>query len=255
MSGFANTVFTLMIGWFRTVVSLIWSGLTDKNGGNLFTWIGNHWIVIALILFAVGTVVDLSVYLFRWKPLDVIRSYFDRKKGIIRSNHTDPASGTSYGPDIKSNHHPYGSEYQPLFASNQDPGYSGEDPYTRIDAATQKPAIPIPGPSQRINAERNDYGKTEVPADSPYRRPVPEPEDDPEPINETDHSRRNPDPVVRTRRRRINVAELFGNPEEDMIHFDPPKPVIDQSEAYHNPVYPRNWKDNGEPSDDSGTRS
>ena len=80
MSGFANTVFTLMIGWFRTVVSLIWSGLTDKNGGNLFTWIGNHWIVIALILFAVGTVVDLSVYLFRWRPLDVIRSYFDRKR-------------------------------------------------------------------------------------------------------------------------------------------------------------------------------
>jgi hypothetical protein len=40
-----------------------------------------------------------------------------------------------------------------------------------------------------------------------------------------------------------------------MIHFDPPKPVIDQSEAYHTPVYPRNWKENGESADDSGIRS
>ena len=116
MSGFANTVFTLMIGWFRTVVSLIWSGLTDKNGGNLFTWIGDHWIVIVLILCAVGTVVDLSVYLFRWRPLDVIRSYFDRKRRTIRSDHAAPASIPSSGSESDTNHYPSGSEYQPLFA-------------------------------------------------------------------------------------------------------------------------------------------
>ncbi len=255
MSGFANTVFTLMIGWFRTVVSLIWSGLTDKNGGNLFTWIGDHWIVIVLILCAVGTVVDLSVYLFRWRPLDVIRSYFDRKRRTIRSDHAAPASIPSSGSESDANHYPSGIEYQPLFASNQDSGYSAGEPFTRNDSPLREAVLPDPVPVQDISEEQNNYKKTDVPADSPYRRPVKEPEYDPKPMNETDHTRRNPDPAVRPRRRRINVAELFGNPEEDMIHFDPPKPVIDQSEAYHNPVYPRNWKDNGESSDDSGIRS
>ena len=76
MSGFANTVFTLLVGWFQAVVSLIWSGLTGKGDGNILTWIGNHWIVIVIILCVVGSVVDLSVYIARWKPLVVIRSYF-----------------------------------------------------------------------------------------------------------------------------------------------------------------------------------
>lgn len=255
MSGFANTVFTLMIGWFRTVVSLIWSGLTDKNGGNLFTWIGNHWIVIVLILFAVGTITDLSVYLFRWRPLDVIRSYFDRKKRNNRSSQMNPASVPSSGSEINPNHHSSDNGYQPLFASNQETGFSGEAPSVHVDLPVYEPANPDPLIIQNVNTQRNEYGNNEVPADSPYRRPVTQTEYDSQSGNEPDHDSRTPDPVVRPRRRRINVSELFGNPEEDMIHFDPPKPVIDQSEAYHTPVYPRNWKDNGESADDSGIRS
>ena len=255
MSGFANTVFTLMIGWFRTVVSLIWSGLTDKNGGNLFTWIGNHWIVIVLVLCAVGTVVDLSVYLFRWRPLDVIRSYFDRKKGNVRTGHSDSGSIHPSGSEITANPHSTESGYRPLFASNQTSGFSETESFSRNDSDVYDPVRQEPDLQNNLPADLKDIRKPEIPAASPYRRPIPQPEPVSVSGDEAENSGRNPEPVVHPRRRRINVAELFGNPEEDMIHFDPPKPVIDQSEAYHNPVYPRNWKDNGEPSDDSGTRS
>ncbi len=253
MSGFANTVFTLMIGWFQTVVSLIWSGLSDNNGGNIFTWIGNHWIVIVLILCAVGTVVDLSVYIARWKPLDVIRSYFDRKRGkfnpnTVQASGNDPAYPSENKPDFRSSE----NIYQPLFASNQPNPYSEEESISERDAEIHSPAFSDDEFRQEPFPDRNRPGNNEVPSDSPYRRPVREAQYGPESETEMPPSERTPDPIVRPRRRRINVSELFGNPEEDMIHFEPPKPVIDKAEAYHTPVYPRNWKDNGEASDDSG---
>ena len=256
MSGFANTVFTLMIGWFQTVVSLIWSGLSDKNGGNVFTWIGNHWIVIVLILCAVGTIVDLSVYIARWKPLDVIRSYFDRKSGKITPNYHNsvPASGNDpvYPAEIMQNSRSAEDIRQPLFASNQPLPYSGDEPVSEKSTESGNSAFSDYDFLQEPSPARNHSGKNEVPSDSPYRRPLPVTQYEPEYESEKQPSERTPDPIVRPRRRRINVSELFGNPEEDMIHFEPPKPVIDKAEAYHTPVYPRNWKDNGETADDSG---
>lgn len=260
MSGFANTVFTLLIGWFQTVVSLIWSGLTDKNNENVFTWIGNHWIVIVIVLCAVGIIVDFSVYIARWKPFDVIRSYFDRKKNrspasqdatvqlpdrSISGPERNRRSETAYSPD----------EYRPLFASNQSyQDISKESfPEEKYDQdSVSGSAEPI---LQNRAESRNATEKHEIPADSPYRRPAEQtsvPERETEGV--TDASDKVPEPVIRPRRRRINVSELFGNPEEEMIRFTPPKPVIDQTEAYHTPVYPRNWKENGDSANESGTR-
>ena len=49
-------------------------------------------------------------------------------------------------------------------------------------------------------------------------------------------------PVLYRRRRRINVSELFSDPEEDLRPFDAPQNVINSQQAYHEPVYPRGWK-------------
>ena len=254
MSGFANTVFTLLVGWFQTVVSLIWSGLTDKNGNNLFTWIGNHWIVIVVILCAIGSVVDLSVYIARWKPFDVIRSYFERKKGKISPENTVPARETEskYSRTQETDHEPapVRNGYRPLFASNQSSPDVYAEPFPEyipdnsVDVRDTDPLL------QEPSEYRNEFPKHEVPADSPYRRPLadlPSPAEH-DTVPEKESREHVQDSSVRPRRRRINVSELFGNPEEDMIHFEPPKPMIDQAEAYHTPVYPRNWKENGDSS-------
>ena len=259
MSGFANTVFTLLVGWFQAVVSLIWSGLTEKNDGNLLTWIGNNWILIVIVLCVIGSVVDLSVYIVRWKPIEVIRSYFARKKEKHVPDYAVPAAETGSRYSVMSEKTEESSSgrnvYRPLFASNQaaqdetEKSLSEEIPYNSAagqydETGWQEPREYRKGPE-----------KHEVPADSPYRRPVTEPAF---PEQETRTGRepaeRSPEAAVRPRRRRINVSELFGNPEEDMMHFEPPKPMIDQTEAYHTPVYPRNWKENGDPSDESGIR-
>lgn len=258
MSGFANTVFTLLVGWFQTVVSLIWSGLTDKNGGNVFTWIGNHWIVIVIILCAVGSIIDVSVYIARWKPFDVVRSYFERKKGrnstAFPSRIPETEKAYSDSPEIKDQM-PSQSGYRPLFASNQISQYSSQDGYSEyIDDSNT--VSPVPDTSLPDLSESRYQSDKRYPADdSPYRRPAAEPVITGQNERSEKHEDgRIQDSAVRPRRKRINVSELFGNPEEDMIHFTPPKPVIDQAEAYHTPVYPRNWKENGDSSNESGAR-
>ena len=258
MSGFANTVFTLLVGWFQAVVSLIWSGLTDKNGGNLFTWIGNHWIVIVLVLCAVGSVIDVSVYIARWKPFDVVRSYFERKRGrssaVLSSRIPETEEAYSDSPENNDQiSSPNG--YRPLFSSNQPSRVSTRDGYSEY-ADDRISVSSVPDTSRPDLPETRYTAEKRYPADdSPYRRPVPEPVMSGQNERSEKHETgRIQDSAVRPRRRRINVSELFGNPEEDMIHFTPPKPVIDQAKAYHSPVYPRNWKENGDSSNESGAR-
>ena len=52
--------------------------------------------------------------------------------------------------------------------------------------------------------------------------------------------------VMSRRRRRISVSDLFADPEEEIRAFDAPQDLIDRRKAYHEPVYPRGWKQNGD---------
>ena len=64
MGSFANTVFSILLGWLQGLISIIWSALTDKGGESFFQFIGDNWIKITLILCAVGLIADFAVYFF-----------------------------------------------------------------------------------------------------------------------------------------------------------------------------------------------
>ena len=81
MGSFANSLFKIMLGWLQTAVSAVWSAFTSENGSSVFNWIGKHWILLAGILCAVGLVTDLCVYIFRWKPYKVWKSFFSKTTG------------------------------------------------------------------------------------------------------------------------------------------------------------------------------
>ena len=80
MGSFANTIFRLMLGWLQGIVSSVWSAFTSEKGGSFFTWLGKYWIPIAAILCIVGLVSDLGIYIVRWKPYKVWKSFFTRGK-------------------------------------------------------------------------------------------------------------------------------------------------------------------------------
>ena len=78
MGSFANTLFTIMLGWLQTAAASIWAAFTSENGSTFFQWIGRNWIILAIVLCGIGLIVDLGIYLLRWRPIQVWKSYFNR---------------------------------------------------------------------------------------------------------------------------------------------------------------------------------
>ena len=223
MGSFANTVFSILLGWLQGLISIIWSALTSKGGENIFQFIGDNWIKIALILCAAGLAADFAVYFFRWAPYKVWRTFWRHLKGRKnaageRTADEDPA------PAVRRRR-----EYVPerLFAypEEEETGYQEgtgasrkdysetEDPDGLLRWREEEPVTA--GPEIPAEITRAGYS---VPADSPYR---------------------NPD--SRGRRRRFRVSLLGDSQDDGEIHYFAPRPMIDQKDAYNAPVYPEKW--------------
>ena len=217
MGSFANSLFRLMLGWLQTAVSAVWTAFTNQNGNSLFNLIGKHWILIAGVLCAIGLAADLCVYLLRRKQSRKHRPFYDEtvQRPYI---HAPQDEETVTEPDL--------SQWEPEEATQ-------EMPYA---APEERPAM----------ITKAGYV---VPQDSPYRKPAEEKKiSRTETQTETQAAvpagirRGDPEPIIPRRRRRINVSELFSDPEEELRTFEAPQHVIDSKSAYHDPVYPRGWK-------------
>lgn len=78
MGTLANSFFQTLVGWIRTLAAEIWTTASSPQTTTILSWIGRNWKPLAVLLCAVGLVVDLLVYLFRWQPFRVWRSFFRR---------------------------------------------------------------------------------------------------------------------------------------------------------------------------------
>ena len=65
MGSFANTVFSILLGWLQGLVAMIWSALTAEGGDAFLQFIAKNWIIITIFLCAVGVAADFIVYFFR----------------------------------------------------------------------------------------------------------------------------------------------------------------------------------------------
>ena len=239
MGSFANSLFKFMLGWLQGAVSAVWSAFTNEEGNSLFNWIGRNWLLAAGILCVAGLAADLCVYLFRWKPFKVWKSYFTRNKGTEKPEYEEKAAES---PDS--------------FRRQEIPSAAGRVPEpVRMKKAE---TLQIPDLSQ-WEKDTEQQGHTDpqpaekpvlvtnagyiVPEDSPYRRPSAKPATGTAAeTGEGNADRNEPNPVLPRRRRRINVTELFTDPEEELRQFDAPQHVIDSRKAYRDPVYPHGWQ-------------
>jgi hypothetical protein len=211
MGSFANTVFSILLGWMQGLVSAIWSAFTGKEGESFFQFIGNNWIKIPVILCAVGAIVDFSVYFFRWQPYKVWRSFWRRLKN---KGETPVEAGNEPQEEWKNDgaDEPEERELSPRRQAEPDT----DDDLSRWKVSEKEM------PEAEPEAEITKAGYT-VPLDSPYRKPG-----------------------SRPGRRRLRVNLLGDADEEGEIHYYAPRPIVDHREAYHAPVYPEGWKKNGE---------
>ena len=232
MGSFFNTVFSILLGWLQGLVSMIWNAFTDHDGETFLQYIGNNWIMIAAVLCVIGLVFDFAVYFFRWEPYKVWRTFWRR----IRKNRK------SLVPE----------ESDALFAPEN---ISEETIYTgRENRIADETAPDLPYETDELirwrKSEEDSVNTSRtappditragyvVPADSPYRRPAAAGAG----MEEPEHIKSS---GISSRRRR-KFSAILGDSDDEQFHYFAPKPIIDQRDAYREPVYPEKWKESRE---------
>ena len=245
MGSFANTLFTIMLGWIQAAASAIWSAFTTENGGSFLQWIGRNWFILAVILCVIGMVMDFSIYLLRWRPVRVWKSFFRRLRHGKEEAEEPEQTVETPAPAGRL----FRNEEEPARQSDSLPLTAEAEPEDFSRWSQEEPE-PIPEPETMQKRPIITGAGYTVPADSPYRRPAAEAPA--EPIIEerwTDEPENRPEIMTRRKRkRRLIVGDLFTDPEEELYQYERPQQLIDKDKAYRQPVYPRNWKkDEGEP--------
>ena len=193
MGSFANSIFTILLGWVQSVIYSIWNAFTTNQNGSLLAWVGRNWKILAAVLCTAGLVIDFAVYMARWRPFMVWTSFFQHR----REKKQHPELSTAYED-----------------SSAAEDSFSTDHTET---AVYTEPAADIP---ERVPSRYSDY--------EPERSP------------ETEEIERR---IVRSGRRRRS-ARLMDELNEGMPASVPPvDEIIHSDEAYYQPVYPKNWRE------------
>lgn len=78
MGGFANSALNFLLGWMRGAAQWLWQLINSPESGSALDWLGQHWLSVTIVLCIAGIIIDLLVYLARWRPDLVWRSFFRR---------------------------------------------------------------------------------------------------------------------------------------------------------------------------------
>ena len=143
MGLFANTLFSVLLGWVQTAASWLWSIVTNTDVSAWLRWMLDNWLVLVILLCVVGAVVDFAVYFFRWQPYRVWRRFLQRGK---RQEEAPPVE-----------------EPQPVFQRT----------WMYADGSTQVEAVPAPQPL-RVQQDSERLDTPIRPARRVMRRTAPE---------------------------------------------------------------------------------
>lgn len=83
MGQFASTIFSALLGWVQTAASWLWGLVTNTDVSAWVKWLLDNWLPLVILLCVGGLVIDFAVYLLRWQPYRVWRSFllrFSRKE-------------------------------------------------------------------------------------------------------------------------------------------------------------------------------
>ena len=77
MNNFASSLLSLLLSFTRSLANGALS-LFQGTSGSFLGWVGKHWIMLACVLVLAGLVTDAVVYILRWRPQYVWRSFWHR---------------------------------------------------------------------------------------------------------------------------------------------------------------------------------
>ena len=136
MGLFANTLFSVLMGWMQTAASWLWSLMTNTDVSAWLRWILDNWLVLVILICLAGAAVDFVVYFFRWQPYRIWKNFL--RRGKKREDEPAPEAAP-----------------QPVFQRT----------WMYADGTTEVEEVPIPQPV-RIKA---DSGRLDTPILAPRR--------------------------------------------------------------------------------------
>lgn len=75
MNVFADRLFAVLLGWTRSLFNGFWNLVTNDSAG-VSGFLQRFWLPLILILLIFGTVCDYVIWLIRWRPYFVWRTWF-----------------------------------------------------------------------------------------------------------------------------------------------------------------------------------
>jgi hypothetical protein len=256
MNSFANSLFSLLFGWARTLIQHIWTAAISGRYGGFFTWLGDHWVWLALILCLGCTAMDFLIWLIRWRPYLVWRSYLRRLGRLFRREKPESARrferGYQGGVELgmpQEEEMEKASETIPQEQWEEEdwaaaPEESALEEETPPPAWTDAPAYPEPP------AQAPSFSQTEAQEEERSRYFAPPAAYEPPPMYVSSRAQMayTSDMPVARRRRRSEKYErrrpdwreklIKGDEDEDAL-LDGLPPAVDRQQAFHEPVYPR----------------
>ncbi len=80
MGPLADTLFSGLFSWVRTAAYNAWQLATQGDAVAWIRWAVENWLPLTVLICIVGLLIDLAVYLIRWQPWRVWRSFFLRRE-------------------------------------------------------------------------------------------------------------------------------------------------------------------------------
>ena len=221
MNNISNVIFSAFFSWLKSVIQMIYGAVTQPEHLSLLTFIANNWVLLLIILLVVGTAIDLTVYLFRWRPFEVWRSFFrrliHRGKPRVKASRAAAQSMPTVGsvpeddayviPDTGLQRSPENLVYM--------------DPMTDVEYSTAQEETEETGEEIQVMEEMD----AEV---------VPE-----------EHRRRR---HVKTKEKTGGLRHLIrkilaeDEAEPDPLRYTAAPPPVDARDAYNEPYIPPQWK-------------
>ncbi|MBR1586431.1 MAG: hypothetical protein IJ662_12895 [Clostridia bacterium] len=206
MNTFSNSLFTFLFGWARGLIEGLWNAAAEGKFSRFFTWLGDHWLAVALVLCLGGTALDFLIWIIRWRPYLVWRTALRKWTSRLSGQRVDSRRRFSRG---------YRDGVE-LTWTEQDTAVQEAAEWDFDDESVFSPPI-----------------EEEFLPPAPMEEPLP---DDPGPAV--------PERRRRRREKHISLRKPAWRPrfpisdqeEEGMLDGLPP--AVDRQQAFHEPVYP-----------------
>lgn len=114
MNLIADNLFTVLLGWTRSLFNSLWNMLTNNSAG--FTgFLQRFWLPLIVILLVFGTLTDYIIWLIRWRPYYAWSAWLRKRIGQKRLNQTRHfMEDLDHSPlDLPEYQVPYGNEDGP----------------------------------------------------------------------------------------------------------------------------------------------